>query len=59
MTRLAKLGPATVVTAVCAVGWLGSMAFRAKVPEWPGGAVADTLMTTIVGFFFTQKGAGK
>jgi hypothetical protein len=59
VNRLAKLGPATVVTAVCAVAWLGSLAFRAKVPDWSGGAVADTFMTTIVGYFFTQKGAGK
>lgn len=57
MNRIAKLGPATVVTAVCAVAWLGSMVFRAKVPDWPGGAVADSFMTTIVAFFFTKQGA--
>ena len=59
MNRLAKLGPATVVTAVCAVAWLGAMAYRTQVPDWPGGATADALMTTIVGAFFAKQGVTK
>ena len=59
MNRLAKLGPATVVTAVCSLAWLGTLLYRTQVPDWTGAAVVDTSMTTIVAYFFTKQGAGK
>jgi hypothetical protein len=35
------------------------MAYRTQVPDWPGGATADALMTTIVGAFFAKQGVTK
>ena len=53
--NIKDIPPHTLITGVAAVAWLGSFALRAVNPEFALGPAADALMTTVVGYWFTQN----
>jgi hypothetical protein len=48
--------PVTAFTALASVAWMLSMILRAAKPDLPFGPAADGLMTTMAGYWFTDKG---
>jgi len=51
--------PATTLTAGATVVWALTYVIRAIRPEVPIGGAADSIMTTIVAWYFSDKTKGK
>jgi hypothetical protein len=53
--KLKDIPPPTLITGVAAIAWLGSFGLRALNPSFALGPAADALMTTVVGWWFTEN----